>query len=69
MNKDNNDNATGSESVFLRPVQAAKLVAISRRHLDALTRAGKIPCLKISHKVVLYSREQLIKAIARLAMG
>ncbi len=55
--------APAPEPLLIGAVPAARLLGISRTTLDALTRKGEIPRVKLAGRV-LYSRD-VLQAIAR----
>ena len=50
---------------FFRPPGAARFLGISRRTLTEWERKRIIPFTKVSHRVVLFSREDLERAMRR----
>ena len=58
-----------TEPAFLRPPEAARCLSISKRHLKDLTDKGIIPGCKVGRKLMLYSRQELIKAILKFQSG
>ena len=60
------------EKFVLRAAEAARVLSISRRHLDQLSRDGKIPCRRLGEgrrKLSLYSIEVLKKWLAETNDG
>ena len=52
-------------SAFLRPVDAARYLGMSRRQLARLTERRVLPVSRLGRKLILYGRGDLEKAIRR----
>lgn len=50
---------------WLRPDGAARYLSISRRCLGSLTRERVLPFVRLSHRVILFRRQDLDRALAR----
>ena len=48
-----------SPTLLLKPLEAAKALAISHRTLWELTRSGKIPHVRLSRKIIRYRLSDL----------
>ncbi len=61
-----------SKKLALRPREAAEMLSISERTLWALTKQGRIPCVKLGTgrgNAVLYPVVELEKFLARMIEG
>jgi excisionase family DNA binding protein len=50
---------------LVRVVEAARFLAVSTRHLQNLTKDGKVPSVRFGKRGVRYTRQDLVEFVRR----
>jgi excisionase family DNA binding protein len=53
------------EAGLMRVAEAARVLAVSTRHLHSLTKAGEVPIVRLGKRSVRYSRQDLVDFVSR----
>ena len=63
------DTKTKTKTRLLRPTEVADRLQVHRRTLDEWTRAGKIPAVKLSPRIVRYRAEDVEQLVGAAVEG
>jgi excisionase family DNA binding protein len=59
------DGAVSWGTGLVRIGEAARFLAVSARHLQALTKAGSMPSVRVGRRGVRYARKDLVEFVTR----